>query len=191
LLPPGADYAEWRALHEPALERLLRTFDAEQAEWESYEVQCAAAVEARSRGLNVDDPMPPSPECSVFSCLRSCAVMSTVRRAEIVRELGARRRAMPGETSSIADLVMWIVGEALARGAGCDFDTGYQAWFVFADLLLRDADIGAIIARVHPERLERLTSASDEDQKIQNAALARQERKRVNVKQKAFGYTAV
>jgi hypothetical protein len=191
LLPPGADYAAWREFHEPALEGILRVFNAEQLKWDAYVKLCMAAVEARERGLpDVPDPVEPSPESSVYSLLRTCAVMSTERRAEIVRELGQQRRPMPGKTASIADIVWWLVGEALAAGIGCDFDTAYQAWFVFADLVLRDADIGAIIARVHPERLERRASSTERDQKIQNAALARQERKRVNAKRFAFGYPA-
>jgi hypothetical protein len=191
LLPSGADYALWCEFHEPALEGILRVFDVEQLEWDTYVKLCMAAVEARERGLaDVPDPVEPSPESSVYSLLRTCAVMSTERRTEIVRELGQRRRPMPGKTASIADIVRWLVGEALAAGIGCDFDTAYQAWFVFADLVLRDADIGAIIARVHPERVGyRSPRLSDDAVKALNAALARQERKRVNAKRSTFGYS--
>lgn len=195
LLPKGISYADWRELHEPALEILLRRFEAEQLEWDAYEERCVKAVQARAAGLDVEDPVPPSPESSVFACLRLYgAALSGARRAELVAELEARqRRPMPKPVPTfegLSDFLAWIVGEAMARGFACDFDSAYQAWFVFADLLLRDADIGAIVARVHPERLGRPASSSPVDQKIQNAALARQERKRVNAKRLAFGYSA-
>jgi hypothetical protein len=188
-LPAGCAYDDWREMHVPALERWFHVMDAEQLAWDDYEERCKAAVKARELGAEVPDQAPPSPESSVFACLRMCAPISADRRAEIVRESGTRRRPMPGPTASMPDMIMWIIGEARVGGIACDFDTAYQAWFVFADLLLRDVDIGAIIARVHPKSVEyrspRLSDAKLDDL---NARLASAERKRVNKKRNAFGY---
>jgi hypothetical protein len=62
---------------------------------------------------------------------------------------------------------------------------------IFAELLLRDSDIGAIIARVHPERVDMRSPRLTADEiRALNSDLARQERERVNRKRKAFGYGA-
>jgi hypothetical protein len=205
LLPAGADYDQWRSIHELALERFLRVLDAEQLEWEAHEKRRRAAAEARARGLDVNMPMPPAPESSVLACIRLTDEMSHEERADAIRQCRARRRRRPPRPVVLVDhhgrarllpieiteVVKWIVGEALARGIACDFDTAYQAWFVFADLLLRDADIGAIVARVHPRSVEgRSPRLTDAEVRQFNADLARQERKRVRAKQKAFGYSA-
>ena len=193
LLPPGVRYAAWREFHEPALESWLRRCDAEQLEWDTYEARCKTAVDARARGVEVVDPVPPSKTESVFACIRMCGPILATRRAETVRECVAARRPLTVTASGAAsrdDIVWWIVGEALAHGIGSDFGTAYQVWFVVAEMLLRDSDIGAIIARVHPERLGRRASSAKIDQQIQNAALARQERNRVNARRLASGYAA-
>lgn len=92
------------------------------------------------------------------------------------------------------DLMLWLLGEALARGLACDFETPEQLWFIYADLLLRDDDIGAIIHRVHPERSNRPSpkkmAESCVDVRKLNADLARKERKRVAKKLTSFGYRA-
>jgi hypothetical protein len=149
-------------------------------------------------------PMLPAPEDSLIACLRLTDEMSPEERLDAIRACMARRRPPPravvlvdhhGRVQPLPirtdEVVKWIVGEALARGIACDFDTAYQVWFVIADLLLRDADIGAIVARVRPRSAEgrspRLTEA---EIRQCNADLARQERKRVKAKQKAFGYSA-
>jgi hypothetical protein len=172
------------------LERLLRVFDREQREWERYEEQCAAVVELRQRGADAPDPVPPSPESSVFALLRMYTVaMSADRRSETARACSARRRPMPGPSATIVEVVMWITAEAMAGGLGCDFETAHQLWFVLAELLLRDADIGAIVARVHPERVQRDGEVDAIDLHRMNIDLARKERARVNNKRQAFGYS--
>jgi hypothetical protein len=114
--------------------------------------------------------------------------------AVMLRDHHGRERALP-RTIEKLDIIRWLMGEALASGVACDFATPYQAWMVFAELLLRDSDIGAIIARVHPERMGRKQRVKDETKEArrirvqeQNADLARNERKRVNAKRRAFGY---
>jgi hypothetical protein len=159
--------------------------DAEQLAWDAYEQRCKAAVEARSRGVEVEDPAPPSPESSVLACLRMCAPISADRRAETVREYGTRRRPMPGPTASMPDIVAWIIGEAIAAGIACDFDTAYQAWFVIAEMLLRDSDVAAIVSKVRKNEQWR-----DEfsDKRATDRAVVRELRNRVNFKREAFGY---
>ncbi|MCX5744058.1 MAG: hypothetical protein NT062_16335 [Proteobacteria bacterium] len=167
----------------------MKQFDAQELTWSAYERQLTAAARARAEGLDVQDPIAPD---SMFQALRALATMPAELRAGVIAQATVHRQPMPvGDSVPMRNELVWIAGEAMARGLACDFATAYQAWFVFADLLLRDDDIGAIIARVHPERVEtRSPRLDDVELRALDADLARQERKRVNRKQKSFGYAA-
>lgn len=86
-------------------------------------------------------------------------------------------------------LTEWLLSHLIHRGMFSGFETAYQNWMVLASLLLRDEDIGAIIARIHPERCEGRSPrlSADEVRKL-NADLARQERKAVREQQRKFGF---
>lgn len=183
LLLSGLPYDEsWRGAHVPVLEGVLRDLERAVGRWEEYERLARAGGD------------PPEPELSMPLLLwllqREPAYTPSADRLKLAAALQDRRHPLP-DKFTIEEFVAVLGGEALAAGIACDFDTPYQAWFVYADLLLRDADIGAIIARVHPEKVAlrspRLTEA---ELRQHNADLARQERKRVKTKQKAFGYSA-
>jgi hypothetical protein len=201
LLPANCAYEAWLAVHGPYLERLLVQLDREQAEWTKFEGRSKAAAAARAQELVVVDPVPPR---SMFRWLRGLATLPEAGREAIVENSPTHRVPMPTavilcdhhgrvralqSTITKMDIMNWLVGQAVHRGLVCDFANAYQAWFVFADLLLRDADIGAIIAEIHPERCSpRSPRMSAEELRELNADLARKERKRVNAKRSAFGY---
>jgi hypothetical protein len=187
----------------PALEGVLRELEREAAELEDYERRHRAAHLRAAQGEEFEAPEPPP--LSLWLLLRETACVPADRRAELVTTLQNRRRPITPvilrdhhgrvrglpRTITTPDVVWWLIGEALAHGIACDYATPYQAWMVLAELLLRDSDIGEIIARVHPERVEyRSPRLSDGEVKMLNADLARKERKRVNTLRSAFGYRA-
>lgn len=186
------------------MERILRRLDVEEAMWRDHEHKIKATRRARAEGLDVPDPAAPHP--TLFGALRHDVARLSAADAErqkFVEECQARRlprpapvnlidhhgrvRALP-RTLPLRMILEWLGSEMVACGAACDFDTAYQAWLAQAELVLRDADIGAIIARVHPERQRRTGDGDDVDEL--NRDLARRERNRVNAKRIAFGYRA-
>jgi hypothetical protein len=199
LLPPGCSYENWREAHMPMLAGLLCLLTDEGAELDDYERRSKIAADA---GL---EP-PPPPPISLWMLLRVAARTPSGQRAELVASLTNRRHPMPApivmrdhhgrehelpQTVSLPDVVRWLVGEALAHGIACDYATPYQTWWVFAELLLRDCDIGEIIAVVYPDRVgTRDPDLCAEAVKALNIDLARKERKRADAKRKTFGYRA-
>ncbi|MDQ3366641.1 MAG: hypothetical protein M3680_14550 [Myxococcota bacterium] len=196
LLPPSCSYESWRDVQMPMLANVLVQLELEAAECDDFERRVKIAADA---GLQP----PPAPPLSLWMLLRVAAQTPSHERAELVAVLSNRRRPMPApvvmrdhhgrerglsQTVTMIDVVTWLTGEALARGIACDYATPYQAWMVLAELVLRDHDIGEISARVHPERLGRLTTTHEVDKKKQNADLAGDARKRMNSKRSAFGY---
>lgn len=184
----------------PALERVLRQLEADAAAWDVFVQRVKAADE---NGLQP----PEGPEVTLWQLLCFLALATenatSEERARLAGVLQARRHPLPAPivlrdhhgrerglplTIEPEDILRWLVGEALAAGIGCDYATPQQAWTVLAELVLRDDDIGEIIARVHPERLRRKTTTSEIDNRKQNADLAGDARKRVNAKRSAWGY---
>jgi hypothetical protein len=201
LLPATWPYEHWRGVHMQPLERLLGELDREGAAWANYERRCKAAEKV---GLDVAALEPPP--LSLWLLLGVTEHMPADERATLIATLRDRRRPVPTPvmlrdhhgrerglqlTITTPDVMLWLTGEALAHGIACDYATPYQAWTALAELVLRDSDIGEIIARVHPERVEgRSPRLSEDEVKAFNADLARKERKRMNVKRSAFGYRA-
>lgn len=172
---------------------LLHDLERDVARWEVYKRRCRAAQAARDDGLQVEDPS--EPEVSLvlllWLLLRAPAYAPAVDRPELVAALQNRRHPLP-DTFTVEEFVTVLTGEALAHGIACDYDTPYQVWMVLAELLLRDVDIGEIIARVHPDRCDprspRPSTEELRERREPNIDRARKERKRVNRKREAFGY---
>lgn len=183
-LPPGVLYEDWRAVHMPPLELLLAEFKRQGAELASYERHWKAYQRDRDAGLRVEEPDPPE-SCWLWLLIRATAFVPAGERAELVEMMRNRRRPAPWSsrtrTITTHDVMEWLRGEALAHGIASGLATPVQAWFVIAELLLCDDDIGTIAARV-------AGAADDDEIDDLNARLASAERNRVNKKRKAFGY---
>jgi hypothetical protein len=199
---PDLTYERWRDFAAPYAERLLVLLENEQTTWDEHERRCAAARVARASGLAVADPAAPR---LTFRYARALSALPESERAKIVAAKDTHLHPMPvavsmrdhrGRVRSLSKSVtgeqigLWIMGEAVQRGMACDFETAYELWFVFADLLLQEADIGAVVAKLHPERLGRLQRLDTDEERQLNIDLARKERKRVKTKLRAFGYGA-
>lgn len=177
----SVDYETWREHSERVLTRLLERCDAEDAEQDAYEKKCRAADR---HGLS----QPPMP-ATMIAVLRRMSGLPQCKKDKIVADSRRRNTLVVGERMSDADVVLMLGSAALERGACCDFRTAYQLWLIFAEMLLRDADIGALIARVHPDA----TAARPRDLNAagirkQNQLLVEQLRKRARARIADFGY---
>jgi hypothetical protein len=182
----------------PMLAGLLPDLERAAERWEVFERRWRAAQAVRDDGLHVEDP--PEPEWSIallfWVLLHAPAYAPAVDRRDLVAALQNRRHPLPDtcteDTFTVEEFLPVLVGEALAAGIACDYDTPEQAWTVLAELLLRDVDIGEIIARVHPDRCDprspRPSTEELRERREPNIDRARKERKRVNRKREAFGY---
>ncbi len=178
-------YDAWFAVWSPYLDRLLRACDAEQLEWDEYERKEKAATKARATGLTVELVERP---VSLFASVKATTSISAADRPGVVAVMSRMRQRMPTGESQL-EITLWLLAAVLARGLVCDYRSAYQVWTVYAELLLRDADIGAIIRGAHPERFTDRPARLDEaTERAFNARLASAERKRMNAQRSAFGY---
>lgn len=201
LKPAHVDYATWRAAWLPWMERLLPLLEAEHAQWREHERKRAAAQRAREAGLDVADPPPPR---TIFAGYAQLARLPEAKRAEIVAVAGRVRAPMPEPvllrdhrglvrplplTVTRGAVACWLQAEAVKRGVVCDFESPYQVWHCYAQLLLRDDDVGLVAGKVAPHRIEARSPRNDErDTRTLNADMTRQERKRIARRKRAFGY---
>lgn len=203
--PAGWSYEAWRAVHAPALKHLLEELEAGAEQWETYLDHWKTYELAYDAGQGPKPPPPPSDAAWLWGLLRETAHWPADRRADLVATMKARRRPMPAPvvlrdhhgrehalpmSIGMHDLVAWIRGETLAHGIAAGLATPYQAWLVIAERLLAAADIGAIVRDVNPGRFGRKTGVSAAEARALDAALVRDERKRVNARRTAFGYDA-
>lgn len=191
-------YVEWKALQAPMLERLLVRLLDEEQEWSDYE---AVAATASRRGADVRLDVPDS----LYRWMRGLSNADAAERADVVAKSGRFRMPAPSPTLLVglhgqsfamrrqleADAIRWLGGEALARGAACDYASAKQLWAVFAELLLRACDCGEILVKVCPElrgRRARRGKNDSFDVKNANADAFRSLRRRKDEQRSAFGY---